>query len=125
MGVQETALIISTAVSLPLAALYSVARWDAARYAPMPNRQIPSERSQSDDKNQKTRGIVVLIGGIIFILFCALMGFYLRYLPPAVGDFAIIILLSVVPVSISSGDETMRRLISDFPALDSLILPNS
>ncbi|KAJ9107515.1 hypothetical protein QFC21_000971 [Naganishia friedmannii] len=97
MGVQEIALILSTAVSLPLAALYSVARWDTARYALMPNRQSASEQSQSDDKNQKIRGVVLLIAGPVFLLFCGLLGLYSRSLPPAVGDLAFIILLSAVP----------------------------
>jgi hypothetical protein len=99
MGVQETALIVSTAVSLPLAAIYSVARWDAARYVLMPNRQPATEQSQPEEKNRKIRGVVVLLGGIVFILFCALLGWHSRSLPSAVGDLAFIILLSAVPVS--------------------------
>lgn len=99
MGAQEVAAIVSILVATPVAALYSIVRWDASRYLVAPEMKDDIETDQTKNKPTPLQECLRFLCFLAFMATCWGAGWSLQYLPAALRDLGIISLMCGFPVS--------------------------
>lgn len=99
MGAQEVAAVFSILIATPVAAIYSVARWDASRYVMAPETNSDIEADQAKNKPTRLQECLRFLCFMAFMAVCWAAGWSLQYLPAPMRDAGILFLMCGFPVS--------------------------